>query len=98
MARCGAGPPASSRSLTPWRRREARLARGELFRPDDDPLAVLPLEDHHLVRDLQAVRVHLEGAEDGVEVQLQDRVPDLLPVHGAGSLDGFGQHLAYPVA
>jgi hypothetical protein len=50
------------------------------------------------VRDLQAVRVDLEGTEDGIEVELQDGFPDLLPIQGAGTPDGLRQDLAARVA
>src|SRR5207249_12268222 len=39
--------------------REPRLAVGEVVGPHDDPLALLPLEQHRLVGDLGAVLVDL---------------------------------------
>src|SRR5688572_27683689 len=50
------------RAIIPRRRRKTRPIRSKLFRPHDDLLAILPLEHHHLVRNLEAVRVHLERA------------------------------------
>ena len=81
-------------ALAPRRRREPRLAGRQLLGPDDDLLAVLPLERHHPVRDLKAVLVDLEGAEDGVQVHRENGVPDLLALEGAGAPDRFQEHLA----
>src|SRR5713226_6391297 len=88
----------SSSALAPGRRREARLAGRQLLGPDDRLLAVLPLEHHHLVGDLKAVRVDFEGAVDVVEIQLENGRPDLLPIERPGALDRLEEDLAATVA
>src|SRR5215467_14635687 len=45
--------------LRPGRRREARLRRRQLVRPDGQLLSLVPLEQHHLVRDLETILVDL---------------------------------------
>src|SRR6266852_2185514 len=84
----------SRSALAPRGRGEARLHRRQLLGPDDDLLAVLPLEHQQLVGDLEAVPVYFEGAKDRVEIHLQDDVPHLLALQGACALDGLQQDLA----
>src|SRR6266481_75185 len=48
----------------PGRGREERLALRQVVGPDGDLLFLLPLERHHLVRDLESVRIDLVVAED----------------------------------
>jgi hypothetical protein len=43
-------------------------------------------------------RVHLECSEDGMEVHLEDGVPDLFVVERSGTPDPFQQDLAGPVS
>src|SRR5262245_58375074 len=52
-------PPPTVLPLIPGRRREPELALGEVVRPHGDLLLALPLERHHLVRELEAVLVDL---------------------------------------
>src|SRR5574341_963960 len=52
-------------SLAPRRRREDRLPLGHRLRPHRHPLAVHPLDEDHLVADLEASLVHLIVAEHG---------------------------------
>src|ERR1019366_9886425 len=87
---------AQRRSLTlaPGRRRKARPSRSEFLRPDNYFLSVLPLEQHHFVRDLEAIRIDLEAAEARVVVQLEDGRAHFFAVDGAGALDGLDDHLA----
>src|SRR5262245_3444185 len=64
--RAGGGvgrPPRACSALRPGRSREEDLALGEVVRPHDDLLFLLPLEGDHLVRDLEAVRVDLVVTE-----------------------------------
>jgi len=49
------------------------------------------------VRDLKTVRIHLERAEDGVVVHLQDRVAELLHVQRPGPPDGLHENLTAAV-
>src|SRR5262245_34407350 len=58
-------------SLVPGRGGEARLPVGQLFRPYDHALAVLPLEHRHLVGDLKAVLVHRVIAEGVPRLELE---------------------------
>src|SRR6266446_7303653 len=87
-----------SRTLSPRRGREARLAGRQLLGPDDDLLTVLPLEKQHLVGDLNPILVDLEGSEDGVQIQLQDPVPDLRTIQRAGALGSLNEDLTHRVA
>src|ERR1700730_66463 len=57
--------------LTPGRRREAELAAGQIIRPHDDPLAVLPLDHPHLVRRLEPVVVDGVIAKGRTHLELQ---------------------------
>src|SRR6266567_8052853 len=59
-----------SRALAPRRSREAGLARRQLLGPDEHLLAVLPLKQQRLVRDLDPIPIDPECAEDGVVVHL----------------------------
>src|SRR5262249_9847011 len=56
--------------LSPGRRREARLRRRQLVRPDGQLLSLVPLEQHHLVRDLETILVDLVFAEHRLHVDL----------------------------
>src|SRR5690242_17720542 len=51
--------------------REQRLGLGEILRPHDDLLFLLPLERHHFVRDLEAVLVDLVVTERRPHLQLE---------------------------
>src|SRR6266436_9879808 len=51
---------------------EAHLAVGEVVRPHHDPLAVLPLDHDHLVRELETVLVHRIVAEGRPDLELQE--------------------------
>src|SRR2546426_4153613 len=74
----------------PGRRREERLALRQLVGPDGRLLLFLPLEGDHLVRDLEAVRVHLVVAEDRARLELQELVAYLVAVQAVRALDGLG--------
>src|SRR3984893_17231853 len=97
-ARRRSGGRAVSLSLAPLRGRIARLAAGQLVRPDDHPLAVLPLEHGHLVGDLEAVRIDLVVAERGLDLQLEQLLPHLVRVEGARPLDRLAVDQAARVA
>src|SRR5258706_12054232 len=86
MAFTPAGRPLS---LIPGGRGEARLARGELVRPDGHLLAVLPLEQDHLVGDLEAVRVDLVVAEHRAHLELEELLADLLALQRPRALHGL---------
>src|SRR5438445_5725990 len=62
----------------PGWRREERLALRQLVGPDGDLLLLLPLEGHHLVGHLEAVRVDLVVAEDRARLQLQQLLANLV--------------------
>src|SRR5688572_5517849 len=74
----------------PGRRGEPRLAARELVRPHGHLLAVLPLEQDHLVRRLEARVVHLVLAEGRLRLQLEQRLAHLVGVQRARALDGLG--------
>src|SRR3972149_3552227 len=88
---------ACSRALTPRGRREARLAGCQLLGPDDRLLAVLPLEEQHLVCDLDPIPIDPECAEDGVAVHLENGVTDLLAIQRPGAPDGLDENLTAAV-
>src|SRR6266540_2826048 len=75
--------------LVPGGSGEARLAAGELVRPHRHLLAVEPLEHHHLVRDLEAVGVHLVVAEERPRFQLEQLLAHLVRVQAAGAAHAF---------
>src|SRR6267143_4119613 len=113
-ARRGGGPPArvaprpgipapSSGSrgrsaLVPGRRREPRLAVRQVVRPDDHLLAVLPLEQDHLVSDLEAVLVDLVVPEHRPRLHREERVTQLVRVERARLLDRLRVERAARVA
>src|SRR2546426_9230228 len=71
----------------PGRGREERLALRQVVGPDGDLLFLLPLERHHLVRDLESVRIDLVVAEDRAHLQLQQLLANLVGVEAVGALD-----------
>src|SRR6266436_8119985 len=73
----------------PGWRREERLALRQLVGPDGDLLLLLPLEGHHLVRDLEAVRIDLVVAEDRARLQPQQLLADLVGVQAVRALRGL---------
>lgn len=85
-------------TLVPRRRGESRLPWRQLLGPHDHLPAVLPLEQEHLVGDLEAVLVHSEAAVDVVVVKLQNGGPDFVGVEGSRSLHGLEEDLATAVA
>src|SRR5213592_4653926 len=96
-------PPAGARrasrlALGPGRRRESRLRRRELVRPDGVLLAVLPLEQRHLVRQLEPVPVDLVIAEHRARHELQQCLAHLVGVEATGALDALGVDDAARVA
>src|SRR5262245_38693860 len=58
--------------LIPGRCRVADLAVGEIVRPHHDALAVLPLDHHHLVRDLEAILIHRVVPEGRPHLELEE--------------------------
>src|SRR5688500_711724 len=66
--------------------REPRLAVREVVRPHDDALALLPLEQDHLVSGLEAVPVHLVVAEHRSRLQREQGVAHLVGLQRAGLL------------
>src|SRR5262245_56481292 len=72
--------------LVPGRRGEARLGVGELVGPDDHPLAVLPLQQDHLVRRLEAVGLHAVVAEGRLRLELEELIAHLVGVERARAL------------
>src|SRR5207247_10399783 len=70
----------------PGRGREERLALRQVVGPDGDLLFLLPLERHHLVRDLESVRIDLVVAEDRAHLQLQQLLANLVVVEAVGRL------------
>src|SRR5882672_1594875 len=85
-------------ALVPGRRRESRLRRREVVRPDGVLLAVLPLEQRHLVGELEPVAVDLVVAEHRARLELQQRLAHLVGVEAAGALDPLGVDDAARVA
>src|SRR5919109_329276 len=78
-----------------WSARESGLTARELVGPHDDALALLPLEQHHLVGDLEAVLVHLVLAEHRARLQREQRVAHLVGVQRACLLHALGiEHAA----
>src|SRR5262245_30447386 len=75
--------------LVPERRREAQLPAGQLVGPDGHLLPVLPLEEHHLVRDLEPVLVDLVIPEHGPHLELEQLVAHAVGVERPGALDGL---------
>src|SRR5207247_6173118 len=86
-----------SRALTPRRSRETRLPGRQLLGPDDNLLAVLPLEHQRLVRDLDPIPIDPEPAEDGVAVHLENGVAEFPAVQRPGAPDGLDDNLAAAV-
>src|SRR3989449_7583248 len=82
----------------PGRGREERLALRQVVGPDGDLLFLLPLERHHLVRDLESVRIDLVVAEDRAHLQLQQLLAHLVGVEAVGALRGLGVDQAAGVA
>src|SRR6266850_5919319 len=82
----------------PGWRREERLALGEIIGPDDDLLLLLPLEGHHLVRELEAVLVDLVVAERRAHLQLQQLLAHLVGVQAARPLHALGIDQAAGIA
>src|SRR5207249_6514057 len=82
----------------PGRGREERLALRQVVGPDGDLLFLLPLERHHLVRDLESVRIDLVVAEDRAHLQLQQLLANLVGVEAVGALRGLGVDQAAGVA
>src|SRR5438067_12094240 len=78
--------------------REPRLAVGEVAGPHDDPLALLPLEQHRLVADLGAVLVDLVVPEHRACLQRQQGLADLVGVEAADLLHALGVDHAPGVA
>ena len=62
---------------------ETAAGRRQLLGPYDHLLAVLPLEQHHLVGDLEPDLVHLESSVGGMSVEFQDGIPDPSAVQGS---------------
>src|SRR3989442_15344724 len=61
-------------ALAPGRRGEARLARGQVFRPHDHLAAVLPLRHDHLVADLEPIGMDLLVPEGRAPLQRAQHV------------------------
>src|SRR5690348_30536 len=87
------GRPRRGRSA--W---EPRLAGRQLVGPDDDALALLPLEQDRPVGGLESVLVDRVVAEDRARLERQQRFPHLVGVQRAGLLDALGVDHAAPVA
>src|SRR6266511_2107638 len=85
-------------ALVPRRRREARLGLGEVVRPDRHLLFALPLEGHHLVGGLVAIRVYLVLAEHRLHLELEELLAYLVGVQRARPLHGLGVDDAAGVA
>src|SRR5262245_45534772 len=83
------GAPVDGLPLVPGRRREAQLPAGQLVGPDGHLLPVLPLEEHHLVRDLESVLVDLVVPEHGPHLELEQLVAHAVGVERSGALDGL---------
>src|SRR5919201_1738843 len=81
--------PAVRSALVPGRRREARLGGGELVRPHRHLLAFTPLEQDHLVRDLESVLIDLVFAEHRAGLELEQRLAHAIGIERAGALDAF---------
>src|SRR5258707_233604 len=71
----------------PGWRREERLAQRQLVGPDGDLLLLLPLEGHHLVRNLEAVRLDLVVAERRTHLELQELLANLVGIQAVRALD-----------
>src|SRR5438445_11719922 len=69
----------------PGRGREERLTLRHVVGPDGDLLFLLPLDRHHLVRDLESLRIHLVVAEDRAHLQLQQLLANLVGAPGVGA-------------
>src|SRR5438132_1227688 len=87
-ARGGPRPPPRF-SLSPGRSREENLALGEVVRPDDDLLFLLPLERDHLVGGLEPVPVDLVVAEHRARLELEELLAHLVGVQAARALDAL---------
>src|SRR3954465_10358934 len=98
MASEAARAAATTSPRVPGRCRELRLSLGEVVRPHGDLLLALPLERHHLVRDLKSIGIDLVIAEDRLHLQLEELLAHLVGVEGAGSLRGLGVDEAPRVA
>src|SRR6266851_1272564 len=85
-------------ALVPGRCREERLAFRQLVGPDDDLLLLLPLEGHHLVRDLKAVLVDLVVPEHRPDPEGQQRVAHLVGVQRPRPFHAFGVDQAAGIA
>src|SRR5437867_1680909 len=75
-----ASTPADFSPPGPRRGREAGLPRGQLIRPDHHLLAVLPLDGHCLVADLEPTLIDGKVAKEGPGPQLQQRLSELVGV------------------
>src|SRR5262245_36351980 len=83
-------PPPQESALIPGRRREPKLDPGGVVWPHVVLLLALPLERHHLVRELEAVLVDLVVAEHGPHLELQELLAYLVGVERVRALHGLG--------
>src|SRR5712691_7797967 len=72
----------------PWRGRESRLRGCRLIGPHHHRGAVLPLDRHRLVTDLEAALVDREITEQGLRLSLQHFLPYRVGVEAAGAPHG----------
>src|SRR6267143_3876138 len=90
--------PAGALARRPGRRRKLWLALRQLVGPDGHLLLLLPLEGHHPVRHLKAVRLHLVVAERGAHLELQELLANLVGVQAVRALRRLGVDEAAGVA
>src|SRR3989441_10058355 len=84
-------------ALAPGRRGEARLARGQVFRPHDHLAAVLPLRHDHLVADLEPIGIDLVVAEGRAHLKLEQHVAEPVGIERARPAHGLGEDQAASV-
>src|SRR5262249_4859894 len=90
--------PAGGLARRPGRRREDRLGLRQFVWPHGGLLLLLPLEGHHLVRDLKAIGLDLIVAEDGPHLELQELLAHPIGVEAVRALGGLGVDDAARVA
>src|SRR5262249_42537858 len=89
--------PAGGLARRPGWRGEARLGLRQIVGPHGGLLLLLPLEGHHLVRDLKAVGLDLVVAEDRAHLELQELLAHPIGVEAVRALGGLAVDDPAPV-